>query len=329
MGRGKLSTSGSFSNLVKSDMLAVEALMKAQAQGYHSDIGNALNILLSSGGKRLRPTLTLLIGRLLGAPIKKLTYLGAAVELLHTATLVHDDLIDQSLLRRGSPTLNSQWSAGATVLTGDFLFSCAAHLAAEVDSVPLMKLFSKTLTVIVNGEISQLFSGYCQINRQDYYERIYAKTASLFETSACTPALIEPQSEETIETMRQFGYDIGMAFQIIDDIFDFVSVQDTLGKPVGNDLRQGLVTLPTLYYIENYPEHPVVLHILKEGKCPDDQIILDKFVEDIRMSNVIQLAQQEAVQFIEKALVNLRKFPKSPERVALEDLANYIIQRKL
>ena len=116
--------------------------------------------------------------------------LAAAIELLHTATLVHDDLIDGSLLRRGMPTLNSQWSPGATVLTGDFLFACAAKLAADTHSIPVMSLFSTTLTVIVNGEITQLFTSRCRANREDYYQRIYAKTASLFETSAKSAAMI-------------------------------------------------------------------------------------------------------------------------------------------
>ena len=194
--------------------------MRAQGDSSNPDLRAALELLLTAGGKRIRPTVTLLTGKMLGAPIDKLITLGAAVELLHTATLVHDDLIDGALLRRGSPTLNSQWSPSATVLTGDFIFSRSAKLAAETNSVELMKIFTQTLTTIVNGEITQLFSSRCQLNRENYYQRIYAKTASLFETSTRTAALLSQADNQVIEEMRSYGYNIGMAFQIIDDILD-------------------------------------------------------------------------------------------------------------
>ena len=142
---------------------------------------------------------------MLGSPEDKLVTLGAAMELLHTATLVHDDLIDGSLLRRGMPTLNARWSPAATVLTGDFLFARAAKLAAETDHLPLMKLFAETLATIVNGELTQLFTSRGLINRKNYYQRIYAKTASLFEMSARAAAMISPVDEEMIESMRIFG----------------------------------------------------------------------------------------------------------------------------
>ena len=150
----------------------------------------------------IRPTITLLVGNMLGAPEDKLVTLGAALELLHTATLVHDDLIDGSLLRRGMPTLNARWSPAATVLTGDFLFARAAQLAADTDHLPLMKLFAKTLAVIVNGELAQMFSARGVVDRENYALRIYAKTASLFEMTSRSAAMISPVGEATIETMR-------------------------------------------------------------------------------------------------------------------------------
>ena len=167
--------------------------MRSQAEHQHPDLRAALDHLISSGGKRIRPTVTLLIGRILNGDESRLVTLAAAIELLHTATLVHDDLIDGSLLRRGIPTINSKWSPGATVLTGDFMFARAAKLASDTNSIPVMSLFSKTLATIVNGEITQLFSNRCNINREEYYQRIYAKTASLFEASACCAALISTE----------------------------------------------------------------------------------------------------------------------------------------
>lgn len=313
---------------VQEDIQAVEDLMRSQAKGRHPDLQAALDLLLSSGGKRIRPTVTLLVGKMLGADYQRLVTLAAAIELLHTATLVHDDLIDGSLLRRGMPTLNSQWSPGATVLSGDFLFASAAKLASDTNSIPAMSLFAQTLTVIVNGEITQLFSSRCQVDRDDYFNRIYAKTASLFETSAATAALISEVDQEQVEALRKFGYHIGMAFQIIDDILDFTGEQGTLGKPVGSDLRQGLVTLPTIYYVEQHPEDSDA-QALREGRCVNSDTQLTRLVQSIRSSEAIKLAQQEAEQFVDRGLQCLRMLPESRERQSLADLANYIVSRDL
>ncbi len=173
-----METQNSFSSLTRERILEIEELISHQADGYHPDIKSALNILLSAGGKRMRPILTLLVGDMLGADQKRLVTMAASIELLHTATLVHDDLIDGSILRRGTPTLNSKWSPGATVLTGDFLFSRAAMLAAETNSLAAMKIFAATLSQIVNGEINQLLSKKISYTREDYYQRIESKTIS-------------------------------------------------------------------------------------------------------------------------------------------------------
>jgi geranylgeranyl pyrophosphate synthase len=323
-----LNLSVSFFIPVQEDIRAVEALMRAQAEGRHPDLGAALDLLLSSGGKRIRPTLTLLVGKMLGADCQDLITLSAAIELLHTATLVHDDLIDGSLLRRGMPTLNSHWSPGATVLTGDYLFASAAKLASETNSIPVMNLFSKTLTVIVNGEITQLFSSRCQVNREEYHQRIYAKTASLFETCAATAAMISNVEPEIVDAVRKFGYEIGMAFQIIDDILDFTGEQETLGKPVGSDLRQGLVTLPTIYYAEKHPED-LDVQALVDGNCSSAEPQIIRLIESIQKSQAIKDAQQEAFQFVERGLESLRTLPMREERQSLEDLANYIVSREI
>jgi len=323
-----LSTTTSFFIPVQEEIHQVEKLMQFQAEGHHADLQAALRHILASGGKRIRPTVTLLVGRMFGAPQDKLITLAAAIELLHTATLVHDDLIDGALLRRGIPTLNSQWSPGATVLTGDFLFARAAKLAADTNSIPVMSLFSKTLSIIVNGEISQLFSSRCQADREGYYQRIYAKTASLFETSAACAALISPVSDEILQAVRSFGYNIGMAFQIMDDVLDFISDPSKLGKPVGSDLRQGLITLPALYYIEEHPEDAFVQQIL-EGNCPhyDDEI--NALVDRIRHSHAIEQSIAEADRYSNEAFQCLQKLPDCAERNHLEELTLYITRREL
>jgi geranylgeranyl pyrophosphate synthase len=212
------------------------------------------------------------------------------------------------------------------VLTGDFIFARAAKLAAETNSLPVVKLFSTTLTIIVNGEIVQMLGSRCKADREIYLQRIYAKTASLFETSSESAALLGNASADTVEAMRQYGYEIGIAFQIIDDILDYAGDQTTIGKPVGGDLRQGSITLPALNYIDSHPTEPYV-QAMREGKCLNDEQV-DCLIEAIRNSDAIQKSHQEAVAYVERGLGYLHKIPPTRERYSLEELANYIVDRK-
>jgi geranylgeranyl pyrophosphate synthase len=214
------------------------------------------------------------------------------------------------------------------VLTGDFLFARAAKLAADTNSIPVMGLFSQTLAIIVNGEITQLFSHRCQVNRQDYYQRIYAKTASLFEASTCCAALIADVTDEMIEVVRRYGYNIGMAFQIVDDVFDFVGDQVKIGKPVGNDLRQGLITLPTIYYVEDHPDDTNAQEIIN-GECLKYEQQVTELVDNIRSSLAVQEALNEADSYVAAALDLLKTLPDKPERAHLEDLTRYITSRSV
>jgi geranylgeranyl pyrophosphate synthase len=264
---------------------------------------------------------------MLGAPEEKLITLGASVELLHTATLVHDDLIDGALLRRGIPTLNARWSPAATVLTGDFLFARAAKLAAETDYLPLMKLFADTLAIIVNGELTQMFSARGVIDRENYYQRIYAKTASLFEMASLAAAMVATEDEEMRASMRVFGYEVGMAFQIVDDILDFTGEQSAVGKPIGSDLLNGLVTLPAIYFAEANPRNEDVLSLPSGGWKDTERV--QRLVDNIRQSEAIQQAMDEARQAVSRAITALSEAPVSPEKEALENLARFIVDRKI
>ena len=317
-----------FFTSVQDQLEFVEQRIREQAgEEHHPDLRSALQHLLSAGGKRIRPTLGLLVGNMLGAPEEKLITLGASVELLHTATLVHDDLIDGALLRRGMPTLNARWSPAATVLTGDFLFARAAKLAAETDYLPLMKLFSETLAIIVNGELTQMFSARGVIERNNYYDRIYAKTASLFEMSALAASMVATEDDAIRDSMKAFGYEVGMAFQIVDDILDFTGDQSTVGKPIGSDLLNGLVTLPAIYFAEANPRDEDVLS-LPEGGWKDTARV-QRLVDAIRLSHAIEQSMEEARQAIRRALNSLGDAPACPEKEALEDLAKFIVNRKI
>jgi geranylgeranyl pyrophosphate synthase len=317
----------SFITPIEDQVKLVEERMRSQADGHHAAVAAALHHLLGSGGKRIRVVVTLLTGKMLGADADKLATLAAAIESLHTATLVHDDLIDGAMIRRGIPTLNAQWSPAATVLTGDFIFSKAAKLAADTGSVEVMQIFAETLATIVNGEINQLFSSRWVANREDYYRRIYAKTASLFEASTTTAAILSHADANIVSIVKEYGYGIGMAFQIIDDILDFTSEQTTMGKPVASDLRQGLITLPVLYYLENHPADLDMQNILQTSFC--DEECLGRLLTSIRESGAIDMSLNEARLSVDKALNSVTKLPESLERKALEELAGYIIDREI
>lgn len=318
-------TTATFFTPVQESIRQVEARMRAESNGHHPDLAAALDHLLASGGKRVRPAVALLTGGMLDADPDRLITLAAAIELLHTATLVHDDLIDGALLRRGIPTLNSRWTPAATVLTGDFIFARAAKLAAETDSVEVMRLFAETLSTIVNGEITQMFSNQVVPDREDYFRRIYAKTASMFELATSAAAVLSPEVDDALEAVRTYGYEIGMAFQVIDDVLDFIGEQDTVGKPVANDLRQGLITLPTIIYMDSHPDDPDVAFLMSGNHY--DEARLARLTAAIRQSQAIAEAVAEARRFVDRGLDALADLPRTPEHQALEELANYIVRR--
>ena len=262
---------------------------------------------------------------MLGAKTEPLITLAAAIELLHTATLVHDDLIDGALLRRGIPTLNASWSPAATVLTGDFMFARAAKLAAEVDSLEVMRLFTETLAIIVNGEIAQLFDGPGLADREAYYRRIFAKTASMFVLATESAAVLSGVDASQREAMRAYGHDLGMAYQIVDDILDFTGDQVKLGKPVGSDLRRGLITMPTLCYLESHPESEPLQTILQGGMLPEAE--MDALIERIRESKAVKQAAADARRLAQRAVERLAGFPAGEQREALAAIAAYIVER--
>lgn len=318
-------SSVTFFSPVQERIRLVEARMRSVTNGHHPDLVAALDHLLSSGGKRVRPAVALLTGEMLGAEPEKLVTLSAAIELLHTATLVHDDLIDGAYLRRGIPTLNSQWTPAATVLTGDYIFACAAQLAADTGSVAVMHKFAETLAIIVNGEIKQMFTSSVKDYRLDYMERINAKTASMFVLATSAAALLSPNSEQNFHAASTYGYGIGMAFQIIDDVLDFTGAQDTIGKPVASDLRQGLITLPTINYLEMHPDDPDLRVLLSGVNFNSDRI--SRVIQSIQDSSAIQASVDEAKGFVQLALKALNDLPDTPQRQALEELAVFIVDR--
>lgn len=316
-------------SIVAEDIKHVEEKMRSGISDKHTDLQAVVDYLVGAGGKRLRPALTLMAANFYPVDKEKSYALAASVELLHTATLVHDDLIDNSLFRRGMPTLNVSWSPGATILTGDFLFARSAQLAAETDSVRIVNIFAQTLMTIVGGELNQLFNdGHGNVpSDEEYRQRIYAKTASLFSAGTETGGILCNAPEEEIKSLQDYGYHLGMAFQIIDDILDFKGDEEQIGKPVANDLRQGIATLPVMLFNQQQPNHPTVLKAVRREKVSDDEIL--EVVELIRNSGCVDASLEEARKYIQQAHAALDQLPDNPYRVAMSGIADYTITRDI
>jgi geranylgeranyl pyrophosphate synthase len=325
---------------VQGGLRLVEQRMKTVESSVFAPLADAFVELIGSGGKRLRPALALLTAQL-ETPITdwhahpQLIALAAAVEMLHTATLVHDDVIDGALLRRGAPTLNASWSQGATVLAGDHMFARAAHFAAETGSSRVIHIFSDTLQIIVDGEMRQLFARnqYGQ-EWENYYQRIYAKTASLFSAATEAAGVLVGFPPPRVEQLKEFGYNFGMAFQIMDDILDFTGDDRTLGKPAGSDLRQGTLTLPFLHYLRQQSDpHALVDRLTgarqaaEEGEAEQLNQAVAEVVNSIRKSPAIDAARNEALDFLHRAVANLSAFPDSRSKESLIGLCGFVVQR--
>ena len=319
-------TAVTFFDLVREELQAMEAQLRTTIPAEPEVLHTTVARLINAGGKRLRPALALLAGRLFECDLDQAVYVAAAVETLHTATLVHDDLVDGSLLRRGMRTLNAQWSPAVTVLTGDYLFARAAGFAAQANSIAVVREFTNALQVIVTGEINQMFAGRGQASREAYLTRIYAKTAVLFALSAHTPALIGCGDELVGEALRTYGREIGMAFQIMDDILDFTGDEAKLGKPVGSDLRQGLFTLPALCYLESRPDDADLNSLLNGSR---NARTLARVTQAIRQSSAIGAARREAEAYVARAHAALAGVPDNAYRRALHEMADYVIRRNL
>ncbi|MCC6167224.1 MAG: polyprenyl synthetase family protein [Caldilineaceae bacterium] len=325
---------------VQADLARVEAKMKSVETSLFAPLAVAFVDLIGSGGKRLRPALALMAanaGRVdpAAALDGSVIALAASVEMLHTATLVHDDVIDGALLRRGAPTLNAIWNRGATVLAGNFMFARAALFAAETGNMRVIRIFSDTLETIVNGELRQLLArhNFHQV-KDDYYQRIYAKTASLFCAATEAGAVLAGLPEPQIQHLRSFGYSLGMAFQIVDDILDFTGDEATLGKPAGSDLAQGTLTLPFFYFLQSLPAPEQLVAQMDAAVAEADtgdeqpwQDLVPHLVRQVRAGPAIDAARQEATAFLTQARTDLAALPDTRFRFAMLELCDFVVQR--
>jgi geranylgeranyl pyrophosphate synthase len=311
---------------VQNDLRLVEDSIRRVGLVEYPLLAELLQHVLVTRGKRVRPALVLLSASFHEYRLEYLVPLATAIELLHTATLVHDDLIDNSPVRRGIPTLHSRTSKAATVLVGDYLFANAAAICTETRNVRVMRVFGEALMTICDGELKQLFTaGFWRQSRDEYYQKIEKKTASLLRTASETGAILSGAPEHHVEALRQYGHFLGMAFQVVDDVLDYVGNEVELGKPIGSDLRQGMITLPGLRLLELDPSNRALHRIFDDGDADDDAI--RDAVDAVKNSGAIPFALDEARRFARLAVEQLAELPDTAGRRALENLTEYVVER--
>ena len=307
-------------------MAEVEESLKAAGKVDLPWMAEPLRHVLESGGKRIRPAVTLLAGKFYHYNLEQLIPMATAIELFHTATLVHDDAVDKSLVRRGRPTVNSLWGEGIAVLLGDYLFANSSELICSTGNLRVVRLFAQMLMTISSGQLRQLMSAYdWRQDREDYYQQISSKTASLFSTATEAGAILSEAPEEGVEALGTYGHGLGMAFQIVDDILDFIGEEEEMGKPVGSDLLQGTLTLPAILLMEQHPDDPIIREIFQKS---EDKAGVERVIERIRNSSIVEDCYRIAADFLARACRALESLPKNACRRSLFDLADYIIERR-
>jgi len=310
---------------VEEDLAKVDDLLSSATEVNFPRLVELLGYSLKSGGKRIRPALTLLSGKFYNYNLNPLLLMASAVELLHTATLVHDDAIDRSIVRRGRPTVNEVWGEDKAVLLGDYLFAKAGEFAADTQNLRVVKLFSQTLEIISAGEINQAFNAFnLEQTRQHYIDRISNKTAALFSLATESGAVLSQAPEKSVQVLKEYGHNLGIAFQIIDDVLDFVSTEEEMGKPIGSDLAQGTLTLPAMFVLEHYPEDNPVKRVFQNR---EKQKNIKLALELVRNSSIVQECYQVASDYCSKACQNLNLLPDNASRQALIELGDYVVKR--
>ncbi|NJN15125.1 MAG: polyprenyl synthetase family protein [Oscillochloris sp.] len=312
---------------ITDDLLAVEQLLLERSRSRSALISAASAHTVRSGGKRLRAALALLAARLGNYRLEWVIHPAASAELIHAASLVHDDLVDQAARRRGRVTVHTRWDNDVALMVGDYFFALAAGEMALSPDPRIITFYAQAVQTIVEGELSPVTHiTPLETALAQYYYKTGAKTAVLFE-AACKAGMVAGQgSEAEITALGRYGHDLGTAFQIVDDVLDFVGDEHTLGKPAGNDLRQGTITLPLIYAVAagSSPE----LHAIIEQSQPDETTVRQAIEEVIALGGVNR-AMEEARRLIVRAIDHLAIFPPSAAHRALIDLAHFVIERDI
>lgn len=291
-------------------------------------VSQLLGHVLKGGGKRIRPTITLLAGKLYCYDLDLLAPQAAAVEVLHTATLVHDDIIDRSATRRGRMTVSAGWGDARAILLGDYLLAKAAELCAMTGNCRVIRLCTQTLMTISAGELEQsAFTFDLSKAREQYYRWIGAKTAALFSMAAESGSILSGAGEAEITALKEYGFNLGMAFQIIDDVLDFAGDEVEMGKPTGEDLRQGVVTLPAILYLENNYSSTLMDNVI-EIVSRRDEDRLKLLAKKVRESPYIKQCSEIAADYSGRARQALSIIPDTETKQNLLALVDWALERK-
>ncbi|MGD9933501.1 MAG: polyprenyl synthetase family protein [Dehalococcoidia bacterium] len=321
-----ISQAASLYGPVGEDLILVEDLIESTKRVELPLLNRMLDHALASKGKRLRPALVLLAGTFGDYNLNRLVPLGTCIELLHTASLIHDDVVDGAVSRRGRPTANAIFDNALTVLLGDYVFANAAEMVTRTESLEVTRLFAMTLMKMTSGELDQDAAAW-DIGKdiQNYLRRIGGKTAALFTTATEGGAVLGGCSEREVDALRSYGYAIGMAFQIVDDILDYTGDEALMGKPLGSDLREGNVTLPALFHLERYPKDNPVNRYFRARRLREER--LQEALTAIRESGAIDLSMDMARDYVRRAEEAIQILPESDARQTLTEIGRYVLER--
>ncbi len=314
---------------IQSDLELVDTTFEQRATSGLPILNSASMHALASPGKRLRTALTLLSGKLNTYRFDKLLPLSVAYELVHLATLIHDDIVDKALTRRGSPTVNSIWGDNIAILLGDYYFAKTAGLIADINENRIDHLFSDTVATVCEGTILEMMTAKnIDLTIETYYEKIRNKTATLIAACCKGGAIVSEASDEEITWLHDYGMSLGTAFQIIDDILDYTEDEATIGKPAGNDLRQGMVTLPLIYALHEQPSNGFAQHVqdVLNGATQSENDILS-VVDSVVNGVGVEQAQIDASRYAAQARESLYHFPPSKDRDTLDELIDFVVTR--
>lgn len=324
---GEISALAPVYSLVQEDFSAVNTLIPKKLTSVVGLVEEIGSYIVESGGKRLRPLMVLLAAGALGYRGEKHISVAAIIEFLHTATLLHDDVVDHSGMRRGRLTANEKWGNAPSVLVGDFLYSRAFQLMVEVGSMDIMEVLARATNTIAEGEVLQLTNvGNLAITEAQYREVIRCKTALLFEAAAHTGALVVDQPEShDVEALRQFGQHFGITYQLVDDWLDYAGDSKLLGKNVGDDLAEGKLTLPLIYALQNSPatDQQMIADAIREKSTTH----LTEIVAIVQSSGALDYTHQAAVTESQAALAELDKLPQNQHVDAMRTVTQYSTAR--
>ncbi|WP_249871870.1 heptaprenyl diphosphate synthase component II [Oceanobacillus saliphilus] len=313
---------------LKKDLDLIETALHESIQAEHPVLRKASIGLLDAGGKRIRPVFVLLAGQLGSYDLNNIKKVAVSLELIHMATLVHDDVIDEAELRRGKPTTKSLYGNRVAMYTGDYILARALEEVTTIHNPDIHRLLSRTLVEVSIGEIEQIKDKYVwDQTLRDYLRRIKRKTALLIATSCKLGAIVSGLDEKDADRLYQYGYNIGMSYQIIDDILDFTSSAKELGKPAGNDLLQGNITLPVLYALEHKDFREMIDVTFTDPDSVDDHS-MKMLLTKLKSTDAIKKSYKVSDLYLAKALKSLEPLPQSRAKLTLQDIAKYIGKRR-